>query len=135
MEAELRRIAATVVVDLDGTLMTPPRPIVDAAGELRTDGEPEPGAVDALRALHAAGWRIVVSSSRTWERWGPRRHGWIEEIRDWLERNGIPYDEVFVDAGKPAAAAYIDDNAIRYERNWPDIVERLGRPGERPVGL
>ncbi len=135
MGAELRRIASTVVVDLDGTLMTPPRPILDAAGELRTDGEPEPGAVEAMRALHAAGWRIVVSSSRTWDRWGPRRHVWVEQIRDWLERNGIPYDEVFVDAGKPAAAAYVDDNAIRYERNWPDIVVRLGRPGERPVGL
>ena len=88
-----------------------------------------------MRALHAAGWRIVVSSSRTWDRWGPRRHDWIEQIEAWLASHGIPYDEVFVDAGKPAAAAYVDDNAIRYERNWPDIVERLGRPGERPVGL
>lgn len=135
MAAELRRIAATIVIDLDGTLMTPPRPILDEAGELRTDGTPEPGAVDAMRALHAAGWRIVVSSSRTWDRWGPRRIAWIDAIRDWLERHEIPYDEVFVDAGKPAAAAYIDDNAIRYARNWPEIVSQLGRPGERPVGL
>jgi len=135
MTSELRRIARTVVVDLDGTLMTPPRPILDGAGELRTDGEPEPGAVDAMRKLHAAGWRIVVSSSRTWDRWGPRRLAWIDAIRAWLEVHDIPYDEVFVGAGKPAAAAYIDDSAIRYERNWPDIVDRLGTPGDRPVGL
>lgn len=135
MRLELRRIAATVVVDLDGTLMTPPRPIVDEAGELRTDGEPEPGAIEAMRALHAAGWRIVVSSSRTWDRWGPRRLDWIEAIESWLEQHAIPYDEVFAGAGKPAAAAYVDDNAIRYERNWPDIVTLLGRPGDRPAGL
>jgi len=135
MRTELRRIAATVVVDLDGTLMTQPRPIVDQAGELRTDGEPEPGAIEAMRTLHAAGWRIVVSSSRTWDRWGPRRLDWIEAIKAWLERHAIPYDEVFAGAGKPAAAAYIDDNAVRYERNWPDIVTLLGRPGDRPVGL
>lgn len=135
MRTELGRIARTVVVDLDGTLMTPPRPIIDAEGELRTDGEPEPGAVDAMRTLHAAGWRIVVSSSRTWDRWGPRRLVWIEQIRTWLERHDIPFDEVFVDAGKPAAAAYIDDQAIRYERNWPDIVAGLGAPGDRPVGV
>ena len=115
--------------------MTPPRPILDAAGELRTDGVPEPGAVDAMRTLHAAGWRIVVSSSRTWDRWGPRRLAWIDAIRAWLEGHDIPYDEVFVGAGKPAAAAYVDDNAIRYERNWPDIVTTLGTPGERSVGL
>lgn len=135
MQAELRRIARTVVVDLDGTLMTPPRPILDDAGELRTDGDPEPGAVDAMRALHAAGWRIVVSSSRTWDRWGPPRLAWIDAIGGWLERHDIPYDEVFVAAGKPAAAAYVDDNAIRYERNWPDIVALLGEPGDRPAGL
>lgn len=69
------------------------------------------------------------------ERWGPRRLVWIDQIRAWLERHDIPYDEVFVDAGKPAAAAYIDDQAIRYERNLPDIVAGLGKPGERPIGL
>lgn len=135
MRAELGRIARTVVVDLDGTLMTPPQPILDAAGELRTDGEPEPGAVEAMQALHAAGWRIVVSSSRTWDRWGPRRLVWVDAIRAWLDRHAISYDEVFVGAGKPAAAAYVDDNAIRYEHNWPDIVAGLGTPGERPAGL
>lgn len=135
MRTELGRIARTVVVDLDGTLMTPPRPIIDADGDLRTDGEPEPGAVEAMRTLHAAGWRIVVSSSRTWDRWGPRRLVWIDQIRAWLERYAIPFDEVFIGAGKPAATAYIDDQAIRYERNWPDIVAGLGTPGERSVGL
>ncbi len=104
MRTELGRIARTVVVDLDGTLMTPPRPIIDADGDLRTDGEPEPGAVEAMRTLHAAGWRIVVSSSRTWDRWGPRRLVWIDQIRAWLERYAIPFDEVFIGAGKPAAS-------------------------------
>lgn len=135
MRAELRRIASTVVVDLDGTLMTPPRPILDASGDLRTDGEPEPGAVEAMQLMHAAGWRIVVSSSRTWDRWGPQRLVWADAIRAWLDAHEIPYDEVFVGSGKPAAAAYIDDNAIRYERNWPEITERLGTPGESPAGL
>jgi hypothetical protein len=135
MRAELRRIASTVVVDLDGTLMTPPRPILDASGDLRTDGEPEPGAVEAMRAMHAAGWRLVVSSSRTWDRWGSQRLAWADAIKVWLDVHGMPYDEVFVGSGKPAAAAYIDDNAIRYERNWPEIAERLGEPGERSGGL
>jgi hypothetical protein len=59
----------------------------------------------------------------------------VDAIRASLEGHDIPYDEVFVGEGKPAATAYIDDNAIRCERNWSGLVARLGTPGERPVGL
>ena len=40
---------------------------------------------------------------------------------DWLDRNGIEYDEIFF--GKPNGDVLIDDRAIRFE-DWSKIDEK-----------
>ena len=33
-------------------------------------------------------------------------------VRDWLDENELPYDEIFIGQGKPIATAYVDDRGI-----------------------
>ena len=40
---------------------------------------------------------------------------------EWLERNGIEYDEIFF--GKPNADITIDDRVMRFKDNWHEITE------------
>ena len=67
-------------------------------------GEPVmDGARDALGELHAAGWRIVVSTAR--------RDDPGDQTRRWLDTNAIPYDALhFGDKTDIAAQALIDDH-------------------------
>jgi hypothetical protein len=45
---------------------------------------------------------------------------------DWLDRNGIEFDEIFF--GKPNADITIDDRVVRFEDDWGDMTEeRLAR--------
>ena len=56
--------------------------------------EPYPGAVDAVRAWHEAGHFIHVTSHRRIE-----AHGATEQ---WLQRIGLPYDELYCSTDKIA---------------------------------
>ena len=42
---------------------------------------------------------------------------------EWLEKNGIEYDEIFF--GKPNADITIDDRVVRFQDNWNEITEDL----------
>jgi hypothetical protein len=46
-------------------------------------------------------------------------------MRERLDSWGIPYDEIFQGQGKPAAVAYVDDKAIRFDDNWESIVDAI----------
>lgn len=107
-------------VDFDGTLFP--------FGELFASNEPEPGAVEAVRALKDAGWTIVILTSRLSWRWileeGESFAGQEGYVRQQLDRHGIPYD--LITSEKVPAEVYIDDRAIRYEGGqWPQIAEAL----------
>merc|ERR1719352_857630 len=93
------------VFDLDGTLVTPPKRHGDYASV-----EPIEQNITLVRSLKAAGYYIIVWTSRESE----RHRGNIGAIMaavgkvtlDTLERFGIPYDELLF--GKPHTDAYID---------------------------
>jgi hypothetical protein len=47
-----------------------------------------------------------------------------------LKEAGIPYDEVDDGTkGKPFADFYIDDKAIEFKDNWPEIAARIEKEG------
>ena len=75
------------------------------------------GVLDAMQALHAAGYRITIYTSRNWED--------VDVTYDWLVSNNIPFDNLVM--GKPQADLYIDDKGIRIT-NWREICERLQLP-------
>jgi len=110
-----------IVVDLDGTIC-----------ELRRDGQtyadviPLPGATEKLRQLKHEGHTIIVYTARNMR----SAHGNIgvatanvgKMTLEWLDRYGIPYDEVVF--GKPYGDIYIDDLGYCFE-SWDDVVERI----------
>jgi hypothetical protein len=46
-------------------------------------------------------------------------------MRYYLDTWGVPYNEIWVGAGKPVAKAYVDDRALRFDNNWDAIVESI----------
>ena len=110
--------AGVICLDLDGTLYER-RPLYE-------EPDPLPGAVEAAKRLAAAGYRIVIFTSRLSPEWLATTHYTESDMRDRIEsilrRDGIPFDRIT--AEKVAAEAYVDDRAIRFqEGEWPAIVD------------
>lgn len=109
-----------VLVDFDGTIVP--------WGKLDEVPEPLPGAVAALRALKANGYRIGIFTSRlsaTWHRAEGRDPivGAAQQsltVRDVLQKHGIPFD--FITAEKVPAVLYLDDKAMRVNERRPLMV-------------
>jgi hydroxymethylpyrimidine pyrophosphatase-like HAD family hydrolase len=94
----------TIAVDLDGVIAE-----YDGWKGRGVLGAPRADVVEALRALHAEGWKIVIHTTRG-----------EEEIRDYLRAHQIAHDEIncntdYTTGGvKPVADVYWDDRAVRY---------------------
>lgn len=117
-------IAKNVVcIDFDGTLY-PFAPLFSRA-------RPNPGAVAAMKALKAAGFKIIIFTSRMSPTWTFSEHesltGQYNYIQDILLRDGIPFDEITSE--KVPAVAYVDDRAVIYhgsdEEEWGDIASYI----------
>lgn len=96
-----------VLVDFDGVIHQYSRGWQD--GEIYDP--PIPDAFNALAALEAAGYEVVIFSSRD-----------ASQIRKWMiEHDGGAYRVTNV---KESAVAMIDDRAIRFI-SWPQSVGEL----------
>lgn len=105
-------------IDFDGTLYER-RPLYE-------EPDPLPGAVAAMKRLKAAGYYLVIYTSRLSPRWLTEAKFTDGEQRDRIEavlkRDDIPYDEITSD--KVPAEWYLDDRAIKVDpRDWPAIVD------------
>lgn len=85
---------------------------------------PAEGVIEGLTRLRANGYKIIVHSARAWEKFDDRAER-IDEMRKLLDEWGVPYNEIWVGAGKPVAKAYVDDRAIRFDSNWAAIVDSI----------
>lgn len=121
-----------IVVDLDGTLT------IDAASVPYEEKEPNTLMIERLRQYKAEGFEIVIATARNMRTYG----GSIGHITaktlpvviEWLNRHGVPYDELHV--GKPWCGTegfYIDDKAIRPSEflslNYGEIRSLLAQEG------
>lgn len=106
-----------VCIDFDGVLYP--------FGLLMDDPAPIPGAVVAMQRLKAAGYRIVILTSRLSPLWLARSGHDLDEQRAHvirlLDRDGIPFDSVTYE--KVPAEFYVDDRAIRFDGNWPAVTD------------
>lgn len=111
---------ATLAVDLDGVLAT-------YSGWQGADniGEPIVGAREFLQAMHAEGWKLVLWTARD-----------EQAAREWLHRTNLARYFVAEDSqggdpaiarGKPIAAAYLDDRAVRFEGTFEGLAARIVR--------
>jgi hypothetical protein len=114
-----------VAIDFDKTL----------AGEASYPfaGDPIPGAREALEALKSAGAYIIIWSCRNnpeamteLSREVERSGNPMQVMKDWLDKHGIPYDEIDLGVrGKPKADFYVDDKAVPFDGNWSSVVEMI----------
>ncbi|HEY4682620.1 MAG TPA: HAD family hydrolase [Candidatus Acidoferrales bacterium] len=94
----------TIAVDFDGVIAD-----YDGWQGPSVLGPPRADVVEALRALRAEGWKIVIHTTRG-----------EHEIAHYLAERGIPYDEINRNSDyqtqgvKPVADVYWDDRAVRY---------------------
>lgn len=122
-------VPPTICVDFDGTICVLAFPSI---------GEPKSGVAAALSTFKALGFYIIIYSCRTchwhYDIFGgdpsqpvmERRH--VKEMIAFLELHKIPYDEIDDGSkGKPVADYYCDDKGIRFEDNWPEIVQFIER--------
>ena len=118
--------AKVVCIDFDGTIAK--------WGGLHVFPAPLPGAAQALRELHDAGYTIVIFTSRLSPAWlaadyasfgfsSPDEFGASNQryVEDYLDRHDIPFDDIT--AEKRAAEAYFDDRAVRVSQHSPLITQ------------
>ncbi len=100
-----------LVVDLDDTIT------VTEHGDYEHSKPIQP-TIDLLKQYQAAGFQIVIHSSRQMRTYegqvGKINVHTLPNIVNWLNAHGVPYDEIIV--GKPwcgFTGFYIDDKCIR----------------------
>jgi len=101
-----------IIIDLDNTLTK------DDSLYSYKDKKPKIEVVNKLKIYKSLGFTITIFSARSMKTFegniGIINVKTLPEIIEWLERNGIPFDEVLV--GKPwcgEGGFYVDDKAIR----------------------
>ena len=113
----------SIVIDLDGT-------IAREDSEDLMANEPQPGVQKALQRLRDAGFEVVIFTCRT-NKGHPREDfgDHVEEIEEWLDKNGVPYDKIDEGyEGKPFGVAYVDNKAIHYDggvADWEKVVNLI----------
>ena len=101
-----------ICIDFDGTIIEEVK--FPEVGKLK------PGALEAIKALKAKGYRILIFSARN------NPDIWNQEARfnqmvELLEQYQIPYDEIIL-TPKPRYLFLIDDRAIRFS-TWNEALE------------
>jgi capsule biosynthesis phosphatase len=111
-------VLKTLVVDIDGTLCNSP-PNGDYSNCM-----PVPDMCDALRKANYLGNYIILYTSRNVRTFhgnpGLINKYMLPTLLAWLEKNSIPYDEIYI--GKPWGndVAYIDDKMISFDEFLSD---------------
>jgi capsule biosynthesis phosphatase len=109
-----------LVLDLDGTICPE-----KGSEQSYADLVPYEHMVELVRQYKASGFYIIISTARTMRTYdgnvGRILANTARATLDWLDRHGIPYDEIHF--GKPWAGRggfYVDDRTVR-----PDEFQRL----------
>jgi adenylylsulfate kinase len=116
-EPRTQQLPRTIAVDFDGV-------IAEYDGWKGTGilGPPRRDVLEALRLLHAEGWKIVIHTTR----------GEVE-IAGYLAEHGIPHHEINRNSDyrtlgtKPVADVYWDDRAVCYSGNALRDIELIRR--------
>ena len=99
-----------ICVDLNGVLSD-----FDGRAGLDLFHPPRPGARKFLERLNDAGYRVVIFTAQ----WGPH-------VESWLARYELSELVWMVTDRKPAAYIYVDDQAIRFDGDFDETLEKIG---------
>lgn len=88
-------------------------------------GDPIPGAVEAIKALRKMGFVVLLYTCRKEN----------EALKEYLEKHGFEFDGINTtkfnkptQSDKPQAEYYIDDHALRFDKNnggWEAILKQI----------
>ncbi|MBY4949067.1 capsular biosynthesis protein [Cupriavidus respiraculi] len=123
-----------IVMDIDGTLC-PVRKPHESYAELI----PYPDVLAQLRQYKDMGFTILLYSSRNMKSYDGNVGKIIantgKQLMEWLDRHGVPYDELHL--GKPwpgRGGFYVDDKAIRPDEflrlSYAEIMKLVGEAPE-----
>lgn len=119
----------TALVAFDGTIVS-----YDGYKGIGKFGDVLPGVKEALSALKAQGWKIIIHTER-YE---------YELIGSYLREHGIPYDEVNrnsdvitpgISETKVQADIYIDSRAVSYRGDWGEVLAEVYQLMEEKGGM
>lgn len=105
----------TIAIDFDGVIH---RYSNGFQGMENVYDEPTDGTEEALKTLKKMGYRLIIVTSRS-----------VLPIKEWLSKNNLL--NYFDDIGniKHPAKFYIDDHAIRFEKNkhdpWSIVLQEI----------
>lgn len=106
----------TVAVDLDGVLADFSRGFVD----IHTIGDPIPGAVEFTRRLSRFADVLIWTTRCNPEIGRGMGTNLLRNmVRDWLDRHGFVYADIWTGPVKPIASAFIDDRAVSCRPQGP----------------
>jgi hypothetical protein len=119
----------TVAVDLDGVLA-----IYEKWQGYDHIGEPIKGAIKFTKDL-SKHVDILIYSTRCCEAVGDGRDAdqLKDIVREWLDKHGFLYYDVWIGQGKPLCSAYIDDRAVSCRPQDVRVPEREYRHTTREV--
>lgn len=114
-----------LVVDIDGTLCP-----IKQSGEDYWDLPVDVAMRDRLAELRAAGWRIILSSSRGMRTYdgnaGEILRNVFPTLVEWLKRHDVGYDEIWMAKPWPGHDGfYIDDRTVRPREFLTHSMEEL----------
>ena len=118
-----------LVIDLDGTLT------IDSDSEY-SDKPPNIELIELCRQYKNLGFEVIISTSRNMRTYegnvGKINIHTLPGIIEWLDKYGVPYDEIHV--GKPWCGHegfYVDDKSIRPSEfcrlSYDEIMELLSK--------
>ena len=109
-------VKKTVVFDFDGVIHSYTS---GWQGETKIPDPPVKGIDRALKALHDAGYEVVIVSTRCSTEFGRTA------IENWLDMYGLTHLVDRVCKEKPPAIVYIDDRAICFDGNPDTLLEKV----------
>lgn len=100
----------TIAVDFDGTIHKYSLGWHDGT----CYDEPIKGALDAILNFMNRGYNVVIFTARP-----------VEPVREWMQKywTAKMYPIPDVTNIKPAAIAYIDDRAVKFNGDWAEMLE------------
>lgn len=121
-----------LIVDLDDTVS------ITEKGDY-INSKPIMAVIEMLKKYKAEGFEIIINSSRNMRTYesniGKINIYTLPNIIDWLQKNDVPFDEVYI--GKPWCGFdgfYIDDKCIRpsefVEKSYDEILQLLKKEKE-----
>ena len=107
----------TICIDVDGVIADYSKGFKGP----KVIGDPLPGAKEFLEKLRAAGWKIIIHTTRA-----------TDVMQEYMARNGLYYDEINDNSslrgenpGKPIAAVYLDDRGICFKGDFDKALDEI----------